>query len=843
MKHLVAIGVAAAVSQPAGAGGFEVFGVGCPNRSGEPPSLIADGHSIAGGSVVLEFDGDAVRSQAFVFVGIGSAPPSPGPCGLELAGPIPLPLGPIQLDVFGDFTFPTTIPATLPTLFEFSIQVLEIDHQAPNGQFGISNGVRFEIDDGSAYPVPVWRLGYQPVDFAVGDLNGDSNLDVIGVESIWPYAPCFFGDGRGGFHPGPSVFAPTAKGDSAEVADLNGDGALDLAIASSALVIQYGNGDGTFGPLHYHGVGSSGSSPRVGDLDLDGDLDIVVVNGSKNKIYVLRATSAGTFPAIGEAYGVGSSPRRCAIGDLDQNGLPDIAVANSVGGTVSVLLSSSSGGFSTATSHSTQVQAWTIDIGDTDGSGGLDLIVGSAGADSIVVLPGDGVGGFGPAKTSPACSGTFDVASLAYDSDPYADVVVGTGFEKTLCVLRSDGNGQFVATATFDIGLRADAVYPADVDGDGAEEIVVFHANQSFGIVERDSETTFQAGESHSVYYMASGLAAADFDQDGRDDIVAGSRFGYSQYYGLVTYFQAASNDAFAAGVDLFASSAAYELACADIDGDGDFDFASAATLYGIEIWLGDGSGAFAFPVWIASQVTNTALAIADFDGDGLVDVVTTHGTNSGTAPGSKRLGRRLGTAGALWPNLVEYPMSQASDELVVGDFDADGSLDVVATHPVGSAASFYRGDSFGGFLPAIEFAVGLGPDAADAADLDRDGTLDLVVCRPGDDLISIFTNDGSGSFSFSSSHATGVGPTDLVLCDFDGDSDTDLVSIDGVTFSLALRRNDGHAAFGPPQLQAAGNFASDLVAANFDSDTTIDFAVLRSDGTNYGRLRILRHR
>jgi len=133
--------------------------------------------------------------------------------------------------------------------------------------------------------------------------------------------------------------------DSVAVGDFNGDGKLDLAVANECGVtcvsggtvsILLGNGDGTFSLKSSPGVGYSPHSVAVADFNGDGKLDLAVANDN-NTASILLGNGDGTFTA-GSRSGVGSNPISLAVGDFNGDGRLDIASANSSSNNVSVLV-------------------------------------------------------------------------------------------------------------------------------------------------------------------------------------------------------------------------------------------------------------------------------------------------------------------------------------------------------------------------------------------------------------------------------------------------------------------------------------------------------------------------
>ena len=148
------------------------------------------------------------------------------------------------------------------------------------------------------------------------------------------------GNGNGTFQTAVS-YAAGSSPCSVAVADLNGDGKLDLVVANAGdndVSVLLGNGNGTFQTAVSHAVGVDPTSVAVGDFNDDGHPDLVTANTGENSVSVLLGNGNGTFqPAVN--FAVGNLPTSVAVGDFNGDGKPDLVTANSGGNfTVSVLL-------------------------------------------------------------------------------------------------------------------------------------------------------------------------------------------------------------------------------------------------------------------------------------------------------------------------------------------------------------------------------------------------------------------------------------------------------------------------------------------------------------------------
>jgi FG-GAP-like repeat len=176
---------------------------------------------------------------------------------------------------------------------------------------------------------------------ALADLNGDGRRDLVVANGDSRALSVRLGVGGGRFAAARTV--PAGNGPSAvAVADLNRDGRLDLAVGTQhsdagkyqpRLAIMLGNGAGGFRRADGSPMAVPGgpSSVQVADLNADGRLDVAVANSDEHSVTTLLGNGAGRFrPAVDSPFPV-PSPRELAAADVNGDGGLDLAVAGSAG--------------------------------------------------------------------------------------------------------------------------------------------------------------------------------------------------------------------------------------------------------------------------------------------------------------------------------------------------------------------------------------------------------------------------------------------------------------------------------------------------------------------------------
>jgi hypothetical protein len=320
-------------------------------------------------------------------------------------------------------------------------------------------------------------------------------------------------------------------------------------------------------------------------------------------------------------------------------------------------------------------------------------------------------------------------------------------------------------------------------------------------------------------------LASADFDGDGRPDLVVG-RSGSDD----VTFFANAGGSlrrtgSFPAGHD------PTEILAADLDRDGRIDLAIAnhETSY-VTILKGDGHGGFrpapGSPLTVHSRPHPHTIDACDANGDGWPDLVIDDWEEN-----SITLVLGDGHGGFRGPGTTIPVGRKPYRNLRVADFDGDGRCDVVVPSYESGVVTLLLGDGRGGFRAQPPIAGGPAPFSLQVGDLNHDGRLDLAiddysgqVTDTRGDALTFLLGDGKGGFRLGPRLATGAAPTDVAIGDVDGDGFADAVTADygGSSLTVSYGGPDGLAASRTVRVPI-GRRAGRVLLVDLDGDGRAD--------------------
>jgi alpha-tubulin suppressor-like RCC1 family protein len=312
------------------------------------------------------------------------------------------------------------------------------------------------------------------VPIQVGDINADSNLDILVLE---PHGcGCgfrFLGAGDGTFGPAGFFGGATIPLDF-KLADVDNDTDLDVvetAYFTERVVVLLNDGNGTFGPETHFTFPTSGRTVRVevGDLDADGNVDLVVVQTSSSSdpgVHVLLGNGDGTFAAPVPVAGTESG--LVAIADLDGDTTLDLAVTD-LDDSVRTLMGNGDGTFGAPTSYDAPTNQVDVQADDMNGDGSVDLVVTSFGGTASVLL-GEGDGTFAPRTdfASGSEAGTEDMEVADFNADGRPDLFLPVHGDAGI---RFNSTGLFPpeppigVAATAGVGKATVSWVPPDPDG------------------------------------------------------------------------------------------------------------------------------------------------------------------------------------------------------------------------------------------------------------------------------------------------------------------------------------------------------------------------------------------
>ena len=682
-----------------------------------------------------------------------------------------------------------------------------------------------------------FQTGLNVADSAMADIDGDGNLDlaVVNAASIGTATTTLlFGTGDGGFAP-PIVLPTDAVGSTIAVGDLNNDGRPDVVVATyieNVLIVFLNQGNRQFsGPVFTQDLTEHNGEYldlAIADFDGDGTNDVVgLQDQSGQRLRFFHADAQGRLTVFA-LFSQGPFPdssygSKIAVGDVNGDHRPDVV--------------------------------WFDD--DTNGYWDMFFIYGQPQGTPLSRVRA------WPLQASVLAAQIVDV-----DNDGDNDIVmIGGGIDGALRVLRNDNTRWTVLP-----GMQVESPFPpndltvADFNNDGKKDLAVlhgsvYHSGVMVGIRYGVGDGTFIEGK----YYATSKskyIFSGDLNHDNKTDILTVAAFPMENAPTSTTLGVSNNTCSVLLNEDLRGFKAPLValwgpnfIDRGDFNEDGQLDMVSSwATTWnaesGADVSINDRAGGFFEDVHYPSPANLRDMKAGDFNGDGHADAVTAHSWGN-----TRKLAVYLGNGSGSLGTPVVSSITQAVSKIVVADFNRDGKDDVLIVDENSDGYCMLSvGD--GNFVTAPGSPIPLANtgETIPAVDVNGDQIPDLVTVSQFTNLnaTKIWIGDGTGRFSQLPTTLPALGY--VVAGDFNGDGKVDLAGTTPSVGTLPPWRTDiaitgflgdGNGGFSGSFSQNIPDYsnyrtASSIETADFDLDGFDDIAMIQPHNV-FGNLIIIR--
>jgi hypothetical protein len=449
----------------------------------------------------------------------------------------------------GTFSAPSDIPNSTANSSNNFVAAIDFnrDGKLDLAEQGFGGEILVLLGNGDAtFQSPVISMvgaGGDASAYATGDMNGDGALDLLACDSNLNTVDVFLGAGDGTF--GSAVTLSTSSDiygpDAAAVADFNGDGKLDLAIAltgfpNGQLAVQLGNGDGTFQDVLTTALTSQAINNAdlmlTGDFNGDGKSDLLIEDDYDKGFQVLLGKGDGTFQTPVDTTLTGFNSLGFLAGDLNGDGKTDVAVSTTgtTGNTtLEIYLSNGDGTFTLGAQYANSHASLLADVNQDSK---LDIV--SIATGSVNVMLGNGDGTFQGAIAVGGPNTGSTVASGDFNGDGKVDLAIGT--YEGIAFMAGNGDGTFQAPIYSACGLTTctgsdpitfqyqGKMIEGDFNGDGKLDLATYPPSDTseggMVLLIGNGDGTFQ----NPMAYQATGtpvsFVVGDFNSDGISDLV-----------------------------------------------------------------------------------------------------------------------------------------------------------------------------------------------------------------------------------------------------------------------------------------------------------------------------------
>ncbi len=380
----------------------------------------------------------------------------------------------------------------------------------------------------------------------------------------------------------------------------------------------------------------------------------------------------------------------------------------------------------------------------------------------------------------------------------------------------------------YPLGNEAGNVAVGDFNGDGIIDLVVVGYGDAAYLMLGNIDGTFQNAPTISLPAAQQSVAVGDFNGDGNLDLIfAVDPYNITGNGGV--YVALGNGDGTFQAPKSLGVSNVWAVAVEDFNGDGLADIVAVSSMEtGVSVLLGNGDGTFQAPVATSLPGIGDALAVGDFNGDGKPDLIVSAWVN-GNYGTTVLLGQGDGTFQFRQGQGIQSSMP--AEAIAVGDFNGDGRLDV-AVFPgwesgTGiSPAVIELGNGDGTFQPAKTYTAGLYGRTGAVGDFDGDGILDLAVANENS-TVTLLRGNGDGTFQ----PAVGIGvaglnqPVAVAAGKFTGDGSDGLVVSNTNPGSISVLLHSASLSATATNVPVVGAGGNHTIKATYTPDASSSYS------------------
>ena len=474
----------------------------------------------------------------------------------------------------------------------------------------------------------------------------------------------------------------------------------------------------------------------------------------------------------------------------------------------------------------------SVTTGDFNNDGRLDLAVTNFGSGEADVLLGNGDGTFRPpVPYAVGSTAALSIVAGDFNGDGRTDLAVASA--GTVSVLLGNGDGTFQPQVSYVAGSGTTAIVAVDLSGDGRLDLAVTNGlSNSVSILMNNGDGTFGPPVSYPVGVDPYDVVTGDWNGDGHVDLavaVSGNLDHGGTDSGYLSVLLGNGNGTFRPPATYAVGATPIFLLATDFNGDGRLDLAVAdlgnalvggADVGAIGILMGNGDGTFRPPVRYAVGSAPQQMVAGDFNGDGHIDIAVVDTSNY-------NLSVLLGNGNGTFQQPISSPEGYRPTSLVAGDFNGDGRTDLAVAN-IGtvnaSSVSILLSKGDGTFVQQPNL-VGSNPDAIVAGDFNGDGRTDLATANYSN-TVSVLLANGEGSFQPAAQYNVGTLPFALVGGDWNGDGRLDLAVANSIDNDVSILLGNGDGTFLPQVTYPVGPGPDAIVAGDWNGDGRLDLAV-----------------